>query len=239
MKLSYFFIIFVFLFILLNLFLVSLIYQFVTVAPSFSISLSYDYTFPHVNTKYSAILPGSMVVAVNSYSPFFTLGTNPPTFNFTYGLAYLFLSLAVALTITGVVLLTLQEKKYILYSISSFFGGIVFFALSILFYSPAYYGNILCHTQNLFGEEAYICHKYISYNGTDVTLLRIYDNSTEVVPVQDVSGKIVYVIPPPIGTLVFLYKESVNFMYKLYLIVTQGNIPLSFEIKYICVDNCS
>lgn len=235
MKLPYFFILFIFLFIFLNLFLVAFIYKFVTVAPSFSISLSYNYTFPYVNTKYSLILPGSMIVAVNSLSPMFYLGTNPPTFNFLYGLAYLFLSVAVALTISGVVLLTLQEEKYLLYSIISFFLGTIFFALSILFYSPAYYGNVLCHTQNVYGEQSYICHKYIEYNGTDVILLRVYDNSTEVVPVQDVSGKIVYVIPPPIGIFLYIYKASIDFMYEIYLIATQGNIPLSFEIKYIYV----
>ncbi len=235
MKLSYFFIIFIFLFIFLNLFLAAFIYKFVTVAPSFSISLSYNYTFPYVNTKYYVILPGSMIVAVNSYSPLFYLGTNPPMFNFLYGLAYLFLSLAVGLTIAGVIFLTLQEDKYIIYSIISLFSGTFLFALSILFYSPAYYGNILCHTQNVYNEQAYICHKYIQYNGTDVILLRVYDNSTEVVPVQDVSGKIVYVVPPPIGILLFVYKESIDFMYEIYLISTQGNIPLSFEIKYIYV----
>jgi hypothetical protein len=113
--------------------------------------------------------------------------------------------------------------------------GIILFALSILFYSPAYYGNVLCHTEDVYGQPSYICHKYIEYSDNNVILQRVYDNSTEAVPVQNVSGKIVYVIPPPIGTILFIYKTSIDFMYKLYILSTKGHIPLSYEIKYIYV----
>lgn len=236
MNLKYFLIILSFIFILINIFLAVLIYNFIIVSPSFSISLSSNYTFPYVDTKNSLILPGSMVVLATSNTPGFSINLDRPTFLWSTGIGYLLLSLSIFFIILGIALIITYEENNIVYGLLLILLSPIIFALSIVFNSPSYPGDILCYKKQIHNHYSYICHKYIYGNSTNVVLLRVYDNSTEVIPIQEVTGKIVYNIPPPVGTLLFIYKSSLDFISTLYDIITKGNIPLGYKVEYIKVE---
>ncbi len=235
MDLKYFLLIISFIFILVNIFLAAFIYKFIIISPSFSISLSANYTFPYVDTKNSLILPGSMVIIATSNTPGFSVNLERPFMLLSAGLGYFLLSLSIFFVILGIILITTYEERKVVYGSLLFISSAILFALSIVANAPSYPGNILCHQQQVLGYNADICHQFIYGNSTDVVLLRVYDNSTEIVPIQDVSGKIVYDIPPPIGTLLYTYKVSLDFVSNIYDIITQGNIPLQYKISYIYV----
>lgn len=235
MDLKYFLLIISFIFILVNIFLAAFIYKFIIVSPSFSVSLSANYTFPYVDTKNSIILPGSMVIIATSNTPGFSINLQRPFIVLSSGLGYFLLSLSVFLVILGIIMIITYEERKVIYGGLLVILSAIIFSLSIVANAPSYPGNIICHQQQVSGYYSDICHEFIYGNSTDVMLLRVYDNSTEIVPIQDVSGKIVYDIPPPIGTLLYIYKSSLDFVSNLYYIVTQGNIPLQYKISYIYV----
>ena len=235
MDLKYFLLILSFIFILVNIFLAAFIYKFIIVSPSFSISLSANYTFPYVDTKHSLILPGSMVIIATSDTPGFSISLQRPPIVLSAGLGYLLLSLSIFLVVSGIVVIMTYREDKSLYGALLIIVSVIVFALSIVANASAYPGNILCYRKQVVSYYADICHEFIYGNSTNVVLLRVFDNSTEVIPIQDISGKVVYDIPPPIGTLLYIYKAGLDFMADLYDIIVRGSIPLQYKISYIYV----
>lgn len=234
MRFISFLILFLIIFVLVNLTLVVTLYRHIYVLPSFSISMS-SYNYPNFDPKKSLILPGSLVIAVDKYSPLFAIYDKRPMFDILSFLSNLFLALSILSSVLTIILLV-KKEQYLYHAFFSMLSAAIFMGLSIYLRAPAYPKDILCYSgQGIFNRTVLICHQYVGRVGNIIMLKRVYDGVIENVTEDKIIAKVVYVAPPPSGILIVLYKAMLDFMYKLYILITQGNIPLGYKIEYIKV----
>ena len=217
-------------FILINLFLASYIYKHIKIMPTLSISEAPTYKFPEFDPSKVKVLPGSLAIFISKDSPFFTYVTTD-TKTFTILGLYLLVGF-LASTILSVAFLIRKKSLYdaILAGIL-LATGITMFILAIIFLAPTKKGDLLCYQPP--NTEYLICHTLLEVRENEVILIRHYDNKTEIIPRDWIVGKIVLIIPPPYGALLYVTKFTIDFFIKLYTLVIQGHIPLKYEIVYI------
>lgn len=227
-----FFSITVFLFIIINLLLVPLIYKHISIIPTLSISEAPTYKYPEFDPTKVKVLPGSLGVFVSKDSPLFSyIQTENINIYNILGLYLLIVAIA-TLTFAYITILTGKTNKNAILAGLLVAVGITLIILSIIFLSPAKPGDLICY--KLPAESNYIiCHTLLEVKDDKVILIRHYDNVTEEVPKDLVVGKIVFIIPPPYGSVLFTIKYTLKFFVDLYSLIIRGDIPLAYKIEYI------
>jgi len=231
MKFSSFLII-VLLFIIINLFLAATIYRSIHIVPSYSISMS-KYQYPEFDPKRSLILPGSLVILIDNSATLFNLYNERPIPDFYGFLSNILLALSITSLASAIVLLTRENYMYL--SIILLLTSSILFGLNVYFKAPVYPKDVACYKIALGNDISLVCHQYLNVTGNTVYFKRVYDNAIESVAVDNVVAKVVYVIPSPAGTLLVIYRATIDFIYTLYILITQGHIPLGYKIEYIAV----
>jgi len=226
------FLLIVLLFIVINIFLAATIYRSIHIVPSYSISMS-KYQYPEFDPKRSLILPGSLVILIDNSATIFNLYNDRPIPDLYGFLSNILLALSIA-SLTGAILL-LTREGYMHASIILLLISSILFGLSVYFRAPVYPKDIACYKITLEGEVSLVCHQYLNVTDNTAYLRRVYDNATENITVDNIIAKVVYVVPPPTGTLLVMYRAAVDFIYTLYVLITQGHIPLGYKIEYIAV----
>lgn len=218
-------------FIFINIFLASILYKYIKILPSFSISEAPTYKFPTFDPSKVKVLPGSLIVFISKESPFFSYLPHDTKLYTIVGL-YLLTGFLVSSILAIVFIL---KGKTIT---SAIIAGILIalsttlFILSLIFLAPAKQGDLICYSPPS-NNSIIICHTLIDVKDDTVTLIRHYDNKTEEIPKEWVVGKVALIIPPPTGALLFITKHTIDFFTTLYYIIAQGNIPVGYSIEYI------
>lgn len=211
-----------------------ILYPYFTVSAMVSISEAPSYYNYQFDPKQVKTLPGSLALIITSESPFFSINLNYPQFFKVIGLWLLILSIF-SVIIATIFSLTAQTFKEIIYAFMFIFIAAGLIVLSGILMAPATKGDILCYSKWIeqYKTPFVICHTLIGEDKDNVILFRHRDNATEIVPKNNVVGKVVYIAQPPFGIFLSVLKLTSEAVIKLYDIIARGYIPLKIDLVYI------
>lgn len=189
-----------------------------------SIGVSECKDFPNVigaglDDKSCRIYPSSLILILSSEAKGFKLEGDS-------NLGFM-LSIGASLLILGIVLML---YSYISKNPHHFFIGLLLtlIGFSLVFISSVQYGegDILCYSKDVLIEdisgETEICHTLYRIEDGKIVLKGSANSFEDIISEEQITGKVVFVFPPPLGGLVHTQIESFKFFGRLFNIVKDG-----------------